>query len=244
VDAGRLRFPLLPAGECIRATALGASEYSVQLSGNTIYISSPGDLLPRRNLQVIQPVVRLGDTVDPSAIATAVHDHLRSFDIVEGDAEVALAFRWRGVPAYQRIAALAHGIVDALPRTIAAAKPLFLILDGDVAQTLGAILKEEIGVASEVLALDGIALWDFDYIDLGRVRMPSFTVPVTIKSLVFTADPRVPSPPSAVEGHHHHGHHHHVHEHQHGHAHHHHHHGEDGHHHHHGHEHGHDGRHE
>jgi ethanolamine utilization protein EutA len=40
--------------------------------------------------------------------------------------------------------------------------------------------------------LDGIALWDFDYIDLGRVRMPSFTVPVTIKSLVFTADPRIP----------------------------------------------------
>src|SRR5581483_747884 len=29
-----LPWPLLPAGECIRATALGASEYSVQLSGN------------------------------------------------------------------------------------------------------------------------------------------------------------------------------------------------------------------
>src|SRR5918996_4717167 len=34
LDAGRFPFPLLPAGECIRATALGASEYSVQLSGN------------------------------------------------------------------------------------------------------------------------------------------------------------------------------------------------------------------
>ena len=31
---------------------LGASEYSVQLSGNTIYLSSPGDLLPRKNVQV------------------------------------------------------------------------------------------------------------------------------------------------------------------------------------------------
>src|SRR5712672_1570967 len=38
VDAGALPWPLLPAGECIRATALGASEYSVQLSGNTSYI--------------------------------------------------------------------------------------------------------------------------------------------------------------------------------------------------------------
>ncbi|TMJ34305.1 MAG: recombinase, partial [Alphaproteobacteria bacterium] len=38
VDKGALPWPLLPAGECIRATALGASEYSVQLSGNTSYI--------------------------------------------------------------------------------------------------------------------------------------------------------------------------------------------------------------
>ena len=42
IDAGALPWPLLPAGECIRATALGASEYSVQLSGNTSYISKPG----------------------------------------------------------------------------------------------------------------------------------------------------------------------------------------------------------
>jgi len=32
-------------------------------------------------------------------------------------------------------------------------------------------------------------LMDFDYIDLGRVRVPSYTVPVTIKSLVFSDDP-------------------------------------------------------
>ena len=30
---------------------------------------------------------------------------------------------------------------------------------------------------SEVLVLDGIELRDFDYIDLGRIRMPSCTVP-------------------------------------------------------------------
>ena len=45
VDAGKIPWPLLEAVECIRATALGASEYSVQLSGNTSYISKPGELL-------------------------------------------------------------------------------------------------------------------------------------------------------------------------------------------------------
>ena len=219
LSAGRFPFSLLPAGECIRATALGASEYSVQLSGNTVYISSPGELLPRKNLQVIQPRLKLEDIVDPSAVASAIRGHLQSFDLVDGQSEVALAFRWRGTPSYPRLAGLARGIVDALPRTIAGAKPLFVILDGDIAQTLGTLLKEELGVGSEILVLDGIALWDFDYIDLGRVRMPSFTVPVTIKSLVFGADPRIPHqhPHHHDHGHHHHGHHHHGHEHGHDH---------------------------
>ena len=205
LDAGRFPFPLLPAGECIRATALGASEYSVQLSGNTVYVSSPRDLLPRRNLQVIQPRVKLEDTVDPAAVTAAIRHHFEQFDLVEGDAEIALAFRWRGAPSHPRLAAFARGIVDALPRTLASQKPLFIILDGDVAQTLGGILKDELGVASDVLVLDGISLWDFDYIDLGRVRMPSFTVPVTIKSLVFSEDPRRPH---KHHHHHDHGHHH------------------------------------
>ena len=74
------------------------------------------------------------------------------------------------------------------------------MLDGDIAQTLGAILKEDWGLKSEVLVIDGVALRDFDYIDLGRIRVPSNTVPVTIKSLVFSQDHRVP---------HRHAHHHH-----------------------------------
>jgi ethanolamine utilization protein EutA len=66
------------------------------------------------------------------------------------------------------------------------------MVDGDIAQTLGAILRDEMGVDSEVLVIDGVVLWDFDYIDLGRIRMPSQTVPVTVKSLVFNEDPRDP----------------------------------------------------
>ena len=61
IAKGKFPWPLLPAGECIRATALGASEYSVQLSGNTSFISNPGMLLPRRNLQVLQPPFQFED---------------------------------------------------------------------------------------------------------------------------------------------------------------------------------------
>src|SRR5713226_3854694 len=81
VDAGAFPWPLLPAHECIRATALGASEYSVQLSGNTSYISMPGALLPRRNLQVLQPDYLPSDMIDPDDVAAAIRRHLTAFDI-------------------------------------------------------------------------------------------------------------------------------------------------------------------
>jgi ethanolamine utilization protein EutA len=210
LDAGALPHPLLPPGECIRATAMGASEYSVQLSGNTVYISSPGALLPRKNLQVLQLDLTFGETIDPARITHAIRHRFEAFDLVEGEVDVALAFRWRGAPSYDRLSAVARGIVDALPRTLQNARPIYLVLDGDVAHSLGALLKEEWGIAPEVLVIDGVALWDFDYIDLGRVRMPSHTVPVTIKSLVFSEDPR---DSDAGHGHEHdhghrHGHHH------------------------------------
>jgi len=210
IDAGALPWRLLPAGECIRATALGASEYSVQLSGNTSYISAPRALLPRRNLQVLQPDYLPTEAIDPEAVAAAIRRHLAAFDVVD-DRDVALALRWQGPPAYERLAGFAEGIRRGLAPRIAARQPIYIMLDGDVAQTLGAILREELDVESDILVIDGVALMDFDYIDLGRIRMPSNTVPVTIKSLVFSEDPRGPRPRQRL--------HHHAHEHGEGHVH-------------------------
>ena len=115
------------------------------------------------------------------------------------------------------------GIVEApsfLPDTIAGR---------DIAQTRGAILRVEFRVESEILCIDGVVLWDFDYIDLGRIRMPSYTVPVTIKSLVFSEEVQGGRPAQRIHHHddhdhdhghsHGHGHHHHGHDHAHGHSH-------------------------
>src|SRR5499426_3604713 len=223
VDSGALPWPLLPAGECIRATALGASEYSVQLSGNTSYISKPGELLPRRNLQVLQPPFECEETIDSEKLAKAIRAHFTSFDLIEGEGEVALALKWQGLPAYERIAAFAEGIRHGLKNTIEHKKPVYIMLDGDIAQTLGAILREELLVESEILCIDGVMLRDFDYIDLGRIRMPSYTVPVTIKSLVFSEGPQSGRPHQRIHHHDHshdHGHHHHGHGHHHHHDHH------------------------
>src|SRR5260370_39492367 len=131
IGSGALPWPLLPAGECIRATALGASEYSVQLSGNTSYITKPGELLPRRHLQVLQPSYECGDVIDATALAGAIRSHFTAFDLIEGEGEVALALRWSGPPSYERVSAFAEGIRHGLARTIERRKPLYIMLDGD-----------------------------------------------------------------------------------------------------------------
>lgn len=228
VEEGRFPWPLLPARECIRATALGASEYSVQLSGNTSYISDPGVLLPRRNLQVLSPPFEADDEVDSAALALAIRNHRKAFELEDAETEIALALRWTGAPSYERIHAFGVGIAEGLSDKIGAGKPIYVMLDGDVAQTLGAVMREDCGVESEILVIDGVMLMDFDYIDLGKVRIPSYTVPVTIKSLVFSEDPRGPRAKeiihhrehdeSGAEGHAH-GRHGHSHDHSHGHSH-------------------------
>ncbi|MDF1555480.1 MAG: ethanolamine ammonia-lyase reactivating factor EutA [Deferrisomatales bacterium] len=181
---GGFLWPLLPAGECIRATVIGAASYSLQVSGNTVHVSA-AEMLPRKNLQVLHPACDLGGEIDPDRLAAAIRDHFGRFDLAEGEKEVALAFRWRGQPSYGRVRAFVEGVVRGLPETIRHGRPLFLVLDGDVAQTVGALLREEVGVTGEILVIDGIALQDFDFIDIGRMLEPSKTVPVTVKSLVF-----------------------------------------------------------
>lgn len=176
---------VLAPGECIRATALGASEYTVQLSGNTAWIKGEKELLPRRNLQVLRPRYELGEVIDPVAVSRAIAASFRAFDRTGGEGSVALALNWSGLPDHARLHRFAEGIREGMSGELESGQPVYIVLDGDVAMSLGRILHEELGVTQGLVVLDGVRLQEFDYIDLGRVRHPSGTVAVTIKSLIF-----------------------------------------------------------
>ncbi len=191
VESGDLPWNLLPDSQGIRSTALGGSEFTAQLSGNTGYISDPDTLLPRRNIQVVRPDFDFTKNFDVDRLAGAIRRHMKMFDLDSTDADIVLAFHWEGSPEFERIKTFAEGIRRALANRISRGKPIYVILDADIALNLGVILHEDFEIDSDVLVIDGLALWDFDFIDLGRMRMPSRTVPVTIKSLVFRDMPRV-----------------------------------------------------
>ena len=157
-------------------------------------MADPDALLPRRNLQVLRPTYELSDT---GAFGAAIRRHLVALDAADSARDVALAMSWQGLPSYDRLHPFARGIQEGLTDRIAAGQPVYVMLDGDVAMTLGRLLRDELGVSSPLLVVDGLVLHDFDYIDIGRVRFPSNTVPVTIKSLVFEEDPRQSATPAA-----------------------------------------------
>jgi len=190
VAAKALPWRLCEDSQGIRSTALGGSEFTAQLSGNTGYVSDPQRLLPRRNVQVVRPEFRFTERFSSAALAAAIREHLALFDLDQSEADVVLAFHWEGAPQYRRIAAFAQGLGEGLAERIARAKPIYVILDADIALNLGALLAERLrredgSLACDIMVIDGLTLWDFDFIDLGAMRLPSTTVPVTIKSLVF-----------------------------------------------------------
>ncbi len=185
IEAGALPWTLLKESQGIRSTALGASEYTAQLSGNTCYISNSESLLPKRNLQVLHTEFDFTDTYNAVNLGDAISKQMTRFNLTGSSEDLVLSLHWQGLPDYSRIKALADGILHGIAERIARGKAIYVILDADIALTLGAVMHEECNIENDIMVIDGIALWDFDYIDLGKLRMPSATVPVTIKSLVF-----------------------------------------------------------
>ena len=180
-----------PPDEGIRATVVGASQYTVQVSGSTIFVT-PQDTLPLRNLPVITPDFSLAaDTLDRELIATSVRDALRRLDLHAGRQAVALCYRWEGSATFARLDAFCRGLRDGLAPVLERGAPLVLVGEGDIGGLVGIHCHEETRLANPVVSIDGVALKEFDYIDIGALLETSGAVPVVIKSLVFPSSAAV-----------------------------------------------------
>jgi len=182
----KVPYPVFDPGQGIRATVIGASQFSVQVSGNTILVSHP-ETLPLRNVPVIHLHLHLKGDFTSDEVSAEIARSLARFDIAEGDSTVALAFRWEGEPLHARLHRLAEGICNGMPHTLHARQPLILMMDGDVGRTLGEILRRELDVEGAIVSVDGLQLKDFDFVDIGAVIRPTNVVPLIIKSLLFSA---------------------------------------------------------
>jgi len=175
------------ASEGIRATVIGASQYTTQVSGSTIYVS-PLEALPLRNVPVIAPAFALdGDEIDSATVAAEIKALLKRLDLSEAGTPVAVFVPWRGSATFQRLDAFCQGLTDGLAAVLADGHPLVLAGDGDVGGLMGIHLREEMQLDNAIVSVDGLELKEFDYIDIGTMLPNSGAVPVVIKSLIFPA---------------------------------------------------------
>jgi ethanolamine utilization protein EutA len=174
-------FEVLRPVESIRATCIGASQYTVQVSGDTLFLSDPA-VLPLRDLAAV--AVR-PEAPAAEAIAREIRSGVARLDREDG--RFALAVRWTHGPAYAALRELCGGIAEGTSGLLAADRPLVVVLDADIAGIVGQMLQDELGVRAPLVCVDQIVLSDLDFIDIGAVVPEKFVVPVVVKSLVFSA---------------------------------------------------------
>lgn len=182
VEASAL--PVVPARAGILATVVGASQHTVQVSGDTIYLSQE-DGPPLRNVRVVRTDVVPEADIDPAAVGARIQQKVDAVLEDNVDDDVAVALHWKGTPSFSRISRLAQAIEIGLGRRIEEGRLLCLVFDGDVGRSVGAYLDNERRIDNRIVVVDGIEVSDFEFIDIGRTLQDSGAVPVTIKSLVF-----------------------------------------------------------
>ena len=177
--------PIVETSAGIRATVIGASQHTVQVSGSTICVS-PLEVLPVTNVPVVSPRFEWEpDDVLRESVRTSLSDALVRSDQQAATGPVAIATRWVGSATFSRLHAFAGGVVEAMAGHISAGHPLILVFDGDVGGLVGLHLMEEMDIGVAVISIDGVDLREFDYVDIGALITSSGAVPLVIKSLVF-----------------------------------------------------------
>lgn len=175
----------------IRATVVGASEFTSQVSGNTIHLTAPG-LLPLRGL----PMVRLphpvaGEPIDTARLRDSVAAAVRGCSELIGG-ELALVLSWTGSATFARLDDSAAAIVAGVRAARQPEHPraLAVICDADVARVLGRRLEAHVPPGTDVVTIDGIDGADGDFLDIGPCVPGTRSVPVVIKTLLFPQESR------------------------------------------------------
>lgn len=155
--------------EKIRATVIGAGNYSMNISGSTVIIDD--DIVPLKNI----PVLFIAQIYAEKA-EQEITEKLRLFP----DILPAIAFSGPKAPSYEMVKKIAQIIIAGMGKRIN--KMLIILLENDFAKALGMILKRLLPEV-KIICLDCIKVHDGDYVDIGK--SVGKVVPVTVKTLIF-----------------------------------------------------------
>jgi ethanolamine utilization protein EutA len=180
----RSKVKVVDPGNRIRATVIGASQFTVQVSGKTIFLSGE-DVLPVHNVPVVHLDLDLSGEINPDTVAKLITQKTEQLDIPAGG-RMAISFTFAGDPEYKRLYAMAQGILKGSAPKGKRNDLLLLMIDGDVGKSMGNLLMKELDFPGDLVSIDGVQLQELDYVDVGELISPPGVVPVVIKSLLFS----------------------------------------------------------
>ena len=181
----KLPMRLIEPKERIRATVIGESQYTLQVSGTTNVITNL-DLLPMRNLPVVAPkfnssVLSREEMKEEIWAAINMHDLDPALDAF------SLAFTRSVInqPSYKLMKDVSEAIISVLEGKVEVGAPVILVFEADIGMGIGRVIQEEVSPGCALLSIDEIRLDDFNYVDIGEPAGDRGFIPVIIKSLVF-----------------------------------------------------------
>lgn len=178
INHGRWTWTSLPISSPLRATAVGISQYTVEVSGDTIFVGRSVDL-PIRNRHVV--VVDLTG-VEGARFSESMATATDGTGIESIDGGVAWKIIHHSGRGYTQVAEFARALGAALVKLDAGSS--VVILSEDLAMTVGRLIADELDIKEAIVILDGVAA-DAAFIDVGTYREDSSTVPIVLKSLSF-----------------------------------------------------------
>ncbi len=187
-ELGALGARTTPVSRSIRATVVGASQFSTQVSGTTTH-HSDATLLPVRGLRAVPMTVPPG-SFTPAEIEGLIRQAHVQVDLRPGEARTIVSVRWQGEPSFARLSAFAHGFDAAMhagSHTAHDAGPaggevLVVALDGDLGGAVGSLLERRMP-GRPLVCIDEVALGELDVVDVGAPVSSPPVLPVTIRSV-------------------------------------------------------------
>ncbi len=166
------------AENSIRATVIGAGNFSFEISGSTI--SHFHCKLPIRNIPCIKINVRKSDDIDNCT--DNLHTKISKFDL---NKSVAISFDGYNTITFDDMMKLSKNIAKECNDLIKRKLPIIVLIDKDIGKAVGICLRKVLPKDYPLLAIDCVSADDGDYLDIGESVGGGKAVPVAIKKLVF-----------------------------------------------------------
>ena len=163
------------AEETIRATVIGAGNFSMEVSGSTIEYTFGS--LPIKSIPVSR--IKLETAEDITSAAEQIRKGLSRYE----NRLTAISMKGLPCPSFKEIEAMADAVCAGAEGSDQSV--LIIITEADIGKALGQALIRRIK-DRDVICVDGISCSDGDFIDIGEPLAHGKVLPVIVKTLIFS----------------------------------------------------------